>query len=41
MAGIWDASAHMILKKNLEFTRNVSRCIPHILKNEPKATRRK
>ena len=41
MTGILEASAHMILKKNLEFTRKVSRCIPHILTNEQKGARRK
>ena len=41
MTGILEASGRMILKKNLEFTRKVSRCIPHILTNEQQAARRK
>ena len=41
MTGILEASARMILKKNLEFTRKVSWCILHILTNEQKAARRK
>ena len=41
ITGILEASAHMILKKNLEFTRKVSLCIPHILTNEQKTARRK
>ena len=36
MTGILEASARMILKKNLEFTRKFSRFIPHILTNEQK-----
>ena len=41
MTSISEASARMILKKNLEFTRKVSWCITHILTNEQKAARRK
>ena len=41
MTGILEASARMILKKNLEFTHKVSRCRPHVLTNEQKTARRK
>ena len=39
MIGSLEASPHKIVKKNLGLTRKVSRWIPHMLTNDPKAAR--